>query len=450
MTGGFYFKLAVQNIRKNRKIYIPYMLMSIFITAMFYIMRSLTLSKSLRKMEGGTYMGQMLGIGSVIIGIFALVFLFYINSFLMKRRKKEFGLYSILGMEKRHLGKIVFWENFTIGLMSIIGGILLGVLLNKLVFLLLANMLHGDIPLGFEIPVEAIQSTALFFAVVLILIFINAFHQVLTASQIELLHGGNVGEREPKTKILMTIAGFVCLAGGYYLAVTTTNPMAALFILMIAIILVMAGTYLIFTTGSIAVLKGLKKNKKFYYQTKHFVPVSGMIFRMKQNAIGLANIAILSTGVLLMVSTTLSLFADMNHIIDNQFPRDYIVSGQFNADEKDSSQMLANFKTAAEKTGVKTGNLLYYNYFSITTGVLKGDELITSLDRPKGFSKSDSRSVGIVTLEDYNRINHSRKTLEDGQILLYADGKPYKNQELTILGKPFNILRAAEIRYPQI
>ncbi|QOV20286.1 ABC transporter permease [Blautia liquoris] len=434
MTRGFYFKLAAQNIRKNGKIYVPYLLMSTFITAMFYILRSLTLSKSLQKMEGGTYLGEMLGFGSVIVGFFALIFLFYINSFIMKRRKKEFGLYSILGMEKRHIGKIVFWENFTIGGISIIGGVLSGILLNKLVFLFLANMLHGDILLGFEIPAGAIQSTILFFIVIQVLIFFNAFRQVFTANPIELLRGGNVGEREPNTKVLMTVVGFACLAGGYYLAVSTKDPLAAFFILMIAIILVMTGTYLTFTSGSIAFLKRLKKNKKFYYQTKHFVPVSGMIFRMKQNAIGLANIAILSTGVLLMVSTTVSLYADMSNIIDNRYPRDYTVFSVYKSGENDTEQMLQVFGTAAKKSGVETSDLFYYHYLPMN-GALEGDKLDTRLTR----TGEDERYVGIVTLEDYNRINKSNKTLEDGQILLYADGKSYDEDMLILLGKPFNI-----------
>ena len=264
MSKGFYSKLALQNIKKNGKIYVPYLLMSIFITAMYYIIYSLSVNKGLDHTTGGSSIKQILGMGTWIVGFFALIFLFYINSFLMKRRKKEFGLYSMLGMEKRHLGRVVFWENTIIAVFSIITGILLGLLLNKLVYMGLVNMFQSEIPLGFEISFSSIIASVKLMGTIHLLIFLNGLRQVWLANPIELLHGENVGEREPKTKVLMAAMGFLCLGAGYYLAVTTTNPVAAIFVLLLAIILVMIGTYFAFTAGSIAMLKLLRKNKNYY------------------------------------------------------------------------------------------------------------------------------------------------------------------------------------------
>mgnify|MGYP000944884870 CR=1 FL=1 len=437
MSKGFYSKLALQNIKKNGKIYVPYLLMSIFITAMYYIIYSLSVNKGLDHTTGGSSIKQILGMGTWIVGFFALIFLFYINSFLMKRRKKEFGLYSMLGMEKRHLGRVVFWENTIIAVFSIITGVLLGLLLNKLVYMGLVNMFQSEIPLGFEISFSSIIASVKLMGTIHLLIFLNGLRQVWLANPIELLHGENVGEREPKTKVLMAALGFLCLGAGYYLAVTTTNPVAAVFVLLLAIILVMIGTYFTFTAGSIAILKLLRKNKNYYYQTKHFVSVSGMIYRMKQNAVGLANIAILSTGVLLMISTTLSLYADLNNIIDKRYPRDITVSG-FNLNEDITDLVLQNVKEASEELHLETNNSFYYSYIAMPA-IISGDELITNQENIYGLSDSDVCDLYILSLDEYNRLNGGNKELEDGEILFYGSKDDVEKQNLQLLGKSFSI-----------
>ncbi|HIU75244.1 MAG TPA: FtsX-like permease family protein [Candidatus Pelethocola excrementipullorum] len=437
MSKGFYSKLALQNIKKNGKIYVPYLLMSIFITAMYYIIYSLSVNKGLDHTTGGSSIKQILGMGTWIVGFFALIFLFYINSFLMKRRKKEFGLYSMLGMEKRHLGRVVFWENTIIAVFSIITGILLGLLLNKLVYMGLVNMFQSEIPLGFEISFSSIIASVKLMGTIHLLIFLNGLRQVWLANPIELLHGENVGEREPKTKVLMAVMGFLCLGAGYYLAVTTTNPVAAIFVLLLAIILVMIGTYFTFTAGSIAILKLLRKNKNYYYKTKHFVSVSGMIYRMKQNAVGLANIAILCTGVLLMISTTLSLYADLNGIIDKRYPRDITVSG-FSLNEDVTDLVLENVKEASEELHLETNHLFYYSYIAMPA-IISGDELITNQENIYGLSGSDICDLYILSLDEYNRLNGDKKELEDGEILFYGSEDDIEKQNLQLLGKSFSI-----------
>lgn len=437
MSKGFYLKLALQNIKKNAKIYVPYLLMSIFITAMYYIIYSLSVNKGLEKTMGGSSLRQLLGTGCWIVGFFSLVFLFYINSFLMKRRKKEFGLYSILGMEKRHLGRVVFWENTLIAVSSIIVGLLLGILLNKLVYLGLVNMFQSEIPLGFEITFPAIFACIKWLGIIHLLIFLNGLRQVWSANPIELLHGEIVGEREPKTKIIMAVIGFLCLGAGYYLAVTTTNPVAAIFVLLLAIILVMIGTYFTFTAGSIAVLKLLRKNKNYYYQTRHFVSVSGMIYRMKQNAVGLANIAILSTGVLLMISTTLSLYSDLNNIINNRYPRDITVTAA-NPNEDVTDLVLKSFEDASEELHVEIENLFYYSYLSMAA-YIQENQFITGNDGVYGFSNEDICNLIIIDLEEYNRLNETHKNLEDGEILFYNNRDNYNVPDIQLLGKTFTI-----------
>lgn len=437
MSRGFYLKLSLQNIKKNRKIYLPYLLMTTFITAMYYIIYSLSVNKGLNQMKGGSSLRQILDMGCGIVGFFSLIFLFYINSFIMKRRKKEFGLYSILGMEKRHLGKVVLWETAIIGVFSIIMGILVGILLNKLIYLGLLHLFQAEISLGFEIAPSAVLAAVRWIGIIQILIFLNGLRQIWFLNPIELLHGENVGEREPKTKIIMAVLGLLCLGAGYYLAVATVNPMAAMFVLMIAILLVMAGTYLTFTAGSIALLKLLRKNKNYYYKTRHFVSVSGMIYRMKQNAVGLANVAILSTGVLLMISTTFSLYLDLNNIIENRYPRDINVSA-YRTTEDETDKVLQSFQDVANGLQLETENLFYYSDISMG-GILQGEELLTNLDSVYGLSNSDVRNIYILTLEDYNRINAENKNLEEGEVLVYSNRTPYKHQKVKLLGKTFTV-----------
>ena len=322
MNRFFYFKLAVTNIKKNAKTYVPYIITSILTICMFYIICSLSNNPDLTKATGTGTMSEVLFLGTIVCGIFAVIFLFYTNSFLMKRRKKEFGLYNILGMEKKHISRVVLCETLIISVISLVFGLLIGILFDKLMLLVLLSMFSVKIPLGFYISSASLNSTFILFAGIFLLIFLNSIRQIHLAKPIELLQGGTVGEKEPKAKWFIALLGFICLGTGYYIAVTTTNPIAALMLFFVAVILVIIGTYLLFTAGSIVLLKALRKNKNYYYQTKHFISVSGMIYRMKQNAVGLANICVLSTMVLVMLSSTFSLWYGMNDIVDNYYPRE--------------------------------------------------------------------------------------------------------------------------------
>ena len=325
MNRHFFRKLAAGNIRKNASTYLPYIITCVVTTAIYYMVKSLSLNPGLEQMMGADTLAYTMYLGSWITAIFAFIFLFYTNSFLMKRRKKEFGVFNILGMEKRHLARTLAWETLYVTLLSLTLGLVLGIALDKIMFLVIARVVGGDISLGFFVSPRAIVGTVELFAVIFLLIWLHSVRQIHVANPIELLRDSRAGEREPKTRWLMAILGALCVGIGYYIAITTKNPITSIMAFFVAVLLVIAGTYMLFAAGSIALLKMLKKNKKFYYKTNHFTSVSGMIYRMKQNAVGLANICILSTMVLVMISATSSLMLGVEDIIHTRYPYQFTV-----------------------------------------------------------------------------------------------------------------------------
>ncbi|MDF2612187.1 MAG: hypothetical protein K0R92_3661, partial [Lachnospiraceae bacterium] len=294
MNKLFYPKLAAMNIKKNYQTYLPYILTGMGTIMMYYILHGLSVNKGLDALPGSGSLKTILELGTFVIAIFSFIFLFYTNSFLIKRRKKEFGLFNILGMEKKHISKIMLFETLYVAGISITAGILGGILLSKLMYLLLIKLLQFKVQMGFEISVSTILTTLLLFCIIYGVTLLNNIRQIHMAKPVELLKGGQVGEKEPKSKWIITLLGLISLSIGYYLAVTTKTPLAALNTFFVAVILVIIGTYCLFTSGSIMLLKLLRKNRKYYYRSKHFISVSSMIYRMKQNAVGLANICILA------------------------------------------------------------------------------------------------------------------------------------------------------------
>ncbi|HCX62731.1 MAG TPA: cell division protein FtsX, partial [Clostridiales bacterium] len=359
MNKFFYPKLAVNNIKKNSKTYIPYMLTCIGTIMMFYNICFLVVAKDIEIVQDSGSLRQVMLLGAMVIGIFSLIFLFYTNSFLIKKRKKEFGLFNILGMEKKHISKIIFFETLITSSITLIVGILSGILLSKLIILFLFKILSFNATFGFEISPTAIFASLCLFGSINVINFIFNITQVHLSKPVELLKGGNVGEREPKTKWLLTIVGALCLGTGYYIAVVTESPLAALNLFFVAVMLVIVGTYCLFTAGSIAVLKRLRKNKKYYYKPNHFVSVSGMIYRMKQNAAGLSNICILSTMVIVMISSTISLYTGMEDILKIQYPKDIIISAYEISDEEAKTlNEIINQQTSAAY--IEQKDVIYY------------------------------------------------------------------------------------------
>ena len=311
MNRSIYTKLAISNLKNNRKTYIPYVLTAILTVMMYYMMANLAANSPMNQEA----LQIILSLSVHVIEIFALIFLFYTNSFLIKRRKREIGVYHILGMGKPQLAKMLVIETVVTGAVSILGGIFFGTALAKLMYALLKRMIHYDDKLAFRMSWEIAGNTVLFFTLIFALTLIYNLLQIRLANPIDLLHAGSQGEREPKTKWFLTMAGIIFLGIGYYIAITTKEPLKALQLFFVAVICVIIGTYALFTAGSIAFLKLLRKNKNFYYKTKHFTSVSGMLYRMKQNAVGLSNICVLSTMVLVIISSTVSLYIGKEDVL---------------------------------------------------------------------------------------------------------------------------------------
>lgn len=415
MNSKIYGKLAVTNLKNNRKNYLPYILASAFSVMMYFIMDSLYRNSSLVKT--GATLSIMLSYANVVLLIFSVIFLFYINSFLIKRRKKELGIYNILGMGKGHLAKMLFIESIITTTVSIIGGILAGILFGKLVYLVLLKILHLKRDIVYMISPVSVGITAAIFGCIFFVIFLYNLVQMKLSNPIELLRGGNAGERELKTKWLMTIIGFVCLAGGYYISLTTKEPLQAIGQFFVAVLLVVAGTYALFMAGSITLLKLLRKKKSYYYKTRHFTAISGMIYRMKQNAVGLANICILSTMVLVMVSITISLYAGMNDVLVTRFPSEAKITNQgINQNEE-------------RQIGELVASITKENHTNPTSQIRFHEGNFTALynDKTKNFNMTTAQSYGdtnivefvMIPLSDYNKTEGKAVKLADNEVLIY-------------------------------
>ncbi len=319
---GFYTRLAWQGMLKNGRVYLPYILTCVGMVMMYYIVCALQLSTAVETMRGGSTVQEILSLGQIVIGFFSLLFLLYTNSFLLKRRKKEFGLYNVLGMSKLNLARVLLLETILTAVIAAVGGLGLGLLFSKLAELSLSRLLSAGPSLVFEISLPAIISSLRLFGLIFLLLLANALRQVHMARPVELLRAPNFGERPPKANWLPALLGLILLVAAYFLAVTIQDPVAALGLFFVAVIMVIIATYLLFVTGSVALCRLLQKNPRFYYQTKHFVSTGNMLFRMRRNGAGLASICILSTMVLVMLSTTSCLFWGKEAALRQRYPQD--------------------------------------------------------------------------------------------------------------------------------
>ena len=415
MNSKIYGKLAVTNLKNNGKSYVPYILASAFSVMMYYIMDNLYRNRSL--IEKGSPLAIMLSYADVVLLIFSVIFLFYINSFLIKRRKKELGIYNILGMGKGHLAKMLFIESVITTAASVIGGILAGILFGKLVYLVLLKILHLKRDIVYMISPVSIGIAAAIFGGIFFVIFLYNLVQMKLSNPIELLRGGNTGEREPKTKWLMTIIGIACLAGGYYISLTTKEPLQALGQFFIAVLLVVVGTYALFMAGSIAFLKMLRNRKSYYYKTRHFTAVSGMIYRMKQNAVGLANICILSTMVLVMVSMTVSLYGGMNDVITTRFPYEaQITSSGISQKEEEQIEEVIENMTKKNHT-VPTSQIRFHigRFTTVYNNKTKKFDMMAAGD----YANSNAADLVMIPLSDYNQTEGKNVNLKENEVLLY-------------------------------
>lgn len=437
MSKTFYFRLAFDNLKKNAKMYIPFVLSCILTIMMYYMVSSLSMNPNMMNMIGGDVMQQILSLGIYVITVFAVIFLFYTNSFLIKRRKREFGLFNILGMEKKHLSIVIALESMIVFLVSMVLGIGIGILLDKAFYLLIAKMLNASIALGFYISYQSIVNSIILFLIIFVLMYLFSLIQINLSNPIELLHGDQHGEKEPKTKWLLALIGLICLGTGYYMSVSIQDPVTAFAFFMVAVILVVIGTYMLFTAGSIVILKLLRKNKRYYYKTNHFISVSNMIYRMKQNAVGLGNICILSTMVLVMLSTTISLWVGMNDIIETRFPRDITVSIN-SVDSNQALYTIDDMNNAIEQAGIQTEDELVYRTLSVSA-FNQGN---TYTFGNENMSLQDISNVVVlyfITLDDYNRTEGTNVSLAPDEVLVFPSGKQFDHKTIDIASNTFKV-----------
>lgn len=432
MNSRIYSRLAVSNIKNNRKTYVPFILTSILTVMMYYIIDALAGNKSIEIVNVIT----VLRMGCGVMVVFSVIFLFYTNSFLIKRRKKEIAVYNILGMGKGHIGKMLTVETLIVGGISIAGGIAGGMAFGKLMHLLLIRIIHYDVGMEFHISVQSVFDTVILFAFIFFLTWFYNLFQIRLANPIELLRGGSAGEKEPKTKVILALVGVAAMAAGYYLAVSTRNPLEAINIFFVAVILVIIGTYALFLAGSIALLKLLRKRKKFYYKSNHFVSVSGMIYRMKQNAVGLANICILSTIVLVMISSTVSLYVGVDDVMAYRYPNDYQMTLYEASQEKiDKANKL--IEEELDRGGLKKENETSYHY-GTTVLISQGKDKFTTNDSA-GYSVRNLTELYVIPQEDYQKLENTSTSLKENEVIVYTTDEDYGRDSIQIDGREFQV-----------
>lgn len=439
--GKLYFKLAKTNLSNNKPFYIPYIISSIITVAMLYMMSFLSDNKGLNKIMGADSLAIIFRLGVGIIVIFSYIFLFYTNSFIIKRRKKEIGVYNILGMEKRHLSKVLFVETIYSAIISLVCGIIVGIAFSKFILMVLYGIIGIHKTVEFFVNIHGIILCVVSFGILFLLTFLYNFMQIKLANPIELLRGTNVGEREPKTKIFMTIVGVVCLAIAYYIAITTENPLNVLTLFFVAVLLVIIGTFALFTAGSIALLKLLRNNKKFYYNKRHFMAVSGMLYRMKQNAAGLASICILSTMVLVVISTTVSMYVGIQDELMARYPNDVCVTVDYNSVIDKSSEIEKAIFDEIDSAEVK--NKKAFSYLSVFVGQ-KGDGFTTDKEH---LSYQNSYLFYILSKDDFIKIDNSFKdkigNISKGEAVVVLN-KKYDKKDIKIFGKNYKVNKSFE------
>lgn len=438
MKKGFYVRLAANNIRKNGQLYIPYIFTCVLSVVMFYVMMSLSLDPAVKKMFAGGTLSLIMRYGTIIVGIFVFVFLLYSNGFLMKRRQREFGVFNILGMEKRHLGHVLLLETMMVAAGSVVVGVLFGMLFSKIMFLVLCKIIGQKNVFGFFVSGTAILVTAVLFAVIHFLIYLKSRRKIRTSQPIELLHGSSVGEREPKSKWILAVMGAAALAAGYYMALSAEGTIDSVKFFFLAVILVIIATYLLFMAGSIVILKMLRKNRRFYYKPEHFISVSGMMYRMKQNAAGLASICILSTMVLVMLSSTGSLMIGMEDMLQRRHPNDFGIYMKAEDEEKNQAA-LDQIKAYCKEHQIVEKDAVDYHYYTVT-GCLQKDQM--ELDQTKFDYFNDNGSLRVVLfmpLSEYRTMTGSKAELSGQEMLLGTGRSSYDEPEMKLIDQTYKI-----------
>ena len=432
---NLYPRLAATNLKKNRRFYLPYLLACIVIVALFCIMLTLASDPYLGQMQHGGSVSQVLGFGVLIMALFSAIILFYTNSTFTKQRKREFAIYNILGMEKRHISYVLFWESLYTAAMALFFGLVAAGVFSKLLQLVLVRLIGGEATFGLNISLMSIGYTAVFFGALFLLLLLNTIRIIHLSNPVQLLRAGSEGEREPRSKWILALLGAVCLAAGYIISLRTNAALYAIQYFFPAVILVIIGTYLTFIALSIVVLKALRKNRRYYYKTSHFATVSGLIYRMSRNAAGLASICILSTMVLVTVSTTVSLYKGVDAYAAVRWPQDMTLTLMTDTQTNtvpDVAPVLQVVDDAMTRSGLTQSNV--HGYRTVRFSTLRSGD---ALDQFTG-SGVDAYTVLVLDTEGYADLTGEQVTLAPGDALAWTDGKPF-GDTVTICGRAFRL-----------
>ncbi len=451
MKKFFYPRLAFDGIRKNKRLYLPYILTQIGMIMMYYIVIFLRYGESLKGTFGEGTVNIVLMLGGWVIAIFACIFLFYTNSFLIRRRKKEFGLYNILGMDKKNISILLFWESLITSAISLFCGLVLGVALSKLAELGLVKAIGGtDISYVFHVSPTAILLTVGVFAVIFLLLFINSVRQIMGASAVTLIRSENLGEKPPKANPLLGIIGAVLLIGAYITAVVITEPLSAILVFFIAVIMVIIGTYLLMIFGSVLLCRFLQKRKNYYYKPNHFVSVSSMTYRMKRNGAGLASVCVLATMVLVTISSTTCLLFGTEDSVNTRYPRDIVLSTGFDTidglDDGNIEKVAAGVDSLAASHKANASNFASYRSVVTVGTISDGGKLIAGGTGVTIGSNSNAYTCfDVVPIEDYNAVMGTNETLAPDEVIVYGYRMKYKYDTVTLGdGKTYKVKKTAD------
>ena len=441
MKNGLYLKLSVNGIKKNKKLYLPYLITCICMVMMFYLIDYLAVSPQFAQIKGGDTMQMILGFGSGVIAIFSLILLYYTNSFLIRRRQREFGLYHILGMGKIDLVKIMVFENLIISVVTIAGGIVGGILFSKLGELLAAKILGSNTGLSMKISVPALVATALLFLAIFALIMLRMIVSVYRLKPVELLKSEKTGEKPPKANWIFAVIGLLLLGVAYYLSLTIKDPLAAMVWFMVAVVLVILATYLLFIAGSVAFCKMMQKKKGYYYKTNHFISISSMIYRMKRNGAGLASICILSTMVLVMVSSTTSLYLSMEHGLNLRYPKSVQIEMYTNPEqteemkETQNGQIVDLVQNVLKEHNQTAENPENYRMLTVS-GIASKNEIYFNPENAPGVNGVNTfdhlKMIYALPMEEYNRIMGTNLELASGEAYLYTKDSDFAYDQIMV------------------
>ncbi len=438
----FYPRLALTGMRKNRQLYLPYILSCIGMVMMYYILHALSLSEVLKNAKGASTVGTTLGLGKFVIAAFSLLFLFYTNSFLTRRRYKEFGLYSILGMDKHKIGRIVFFESLFVAIIGLVGGIGLGIAFSKYAELLLLNAASIDIDYHFRVPVKAVVDALALYGLIFLLLMGKSLWQVRRQNPLELLRSENFGEKPPKGNLFIGLLGLLLLIAAYVTSVSIKSPLSALTVFFVAVIAVMVATYLLFISGSVVLCRLLKKDKKYYYKKQHFVSVSSMTYRMKRNGAGLASICILATMVLVMISSSASLYFGKEQSIRTSYPRDCEIDIDLETLNHLKDGTVSDLRTAYEAAFAEknfTPKNLYETRYIYVTALQTDRTFNPDSTSVTGVNFDDLRQLVFISAEDYTHLTGNPVSLKENETLLYADRCRYTHDSLTFGDLSFSV-----------